>query len=181
VQVEQQFADGMGVLAVEVPGRLVGQQQRRLLDERARDGHSLPFAAGEFGRPVVESVCQSHALEQLPGVRLRVCGARVAVDQRGNQHVLQHRTLREKVVVLEDEADPPVPERGQLAVVQRERVRAVEPHCARGRSVERAEDVQQRALAGPGRPRHHDRVAAVQRERHAAQHGQRPGAGRVLL
>ena len=51
---------------------------------------------------------------------------------------------------LEDEADLAVAERGQLALAHRRQRLAVEPDLARGRPVERAEDVQQRALADPG-------------------------------
>ena len=44
--------------AVEIAGRFVGQQQRRLADQGAGDGDALPFAAGEFGGAMVESLRQ---------------------------------------------------------------------------------------------------------------------------
>ena len=67
VQVEQQLADGLGGVAVEVAGRLVGQQQDRLVDQRPGDGHALPLAAGQLGRAVVEPAGQADAVEQLTG------------------------------------------------------------------------------------------------------------------
>ena len=45
-----------GRLAVEVAGRLVGEHDVRLGDQRAGDRHPLLLAAGELGRPVAEPV-----------------------------------------------------------------------------------------------------------------------------
>ena len=68
-------------------------------------------------------------------------------DQRRDQDVLQHAALRQQVVILEHEPDVPVAERGQVRLRQGERVHAVERDRPAGRRVERAEDVEQRALA----------------------------------
>ena len=54
LQFQQQFGDRPGRRAIEIAGRLVGQQQRRLADQRPGDRHPLPFAAGKLGRPMVE-------------------------------------------------------------------------------------------------------------------------------
>ena len=56
---------------------------------------------------------------------------RVRRHERRHEDVLEHRALRQQVVVLEHEADVAVAERGQAAVVERERVLAVEQHGAR--------------------------------------------------
>ena len=48
--------------AVEVPGRLVGQQQRRPMDDGPGDGHPLLLAAAELVRPVPGAVAQAHAV-----------------------------------------------------------------------------------------------------------------------
>ena len=52
-------------LRVEVAGRLVGEQDRRVVDERARDRHALTLAAGQLVRPVVLAVAQLDLLERL--------------------------------------------------------------------------------------------------------------------
>ena len=46
VQLEQQRGDRVGRRAIEVAGRLVAQQQRRIADQRPRDGGALLLAAG---------------------------------------------------------------------------------------------------------------------------------------
>ena len=48
VQLAQQLHHRLAVLRVEVPGGLVGEQDRGLPDQRARHGHALLLAAGEL-------------------------------------------------------------------------------------------------------------------------------------
>src|SRR5262249_27375512 len=52
-----------GGLRVEIAGRLVGQDQLRVVDERARDGDPLLLAARELARLVVVPVGEAHDLE----------------------------------------------------------------------------------------------------------------------
>jgi hypothetical protein len=49
---------------VEVGRRLVGQHQRRVTDQRPRDGCALLFAARHLRRLVVNSMPESDELEQ---------------------------------------------------------------------------------------------------------------------
>ena len=48
------------VRRVEVAGRLVGQHDRRVVGERARDGDALLLAARELRRIVVRAIGQPH-------------------------------------------------------------------------------------------------------------------------
>ena len=48
---------------IEVGGRLVGDQQARLLDQRAGNRHTLALAAGKFVGPVLGAVGQSDTFE----------------------------------------------------------------------------------------------------------------------
>ena len=50
---------------VEVAGRLVGQQQRRLVDQRARDGDALLLAARQLIRMMLRAVGQADRVERL--------------------------------------------------------------------------------------------------------------------
>ena len=49
---------------VEVAGRLVGQNEVRVVNERTGDGDPLLLAAGKLGRPVAEPVPQTDHLRQ---------------------------------------------------------------------------------------------------------------------
>ncbi len=84
-------------------------------------------------------------------------------------------------MVLEDEADLPVAERGQLRLGQRGRVLAVEHHPAAAGRFQGADDAQQRALARAAGAENRQVLPAFQLQRHVAEHHQRLTAGGILL
>ena len=53
VQLLEQGDDLLGGAAVERAGRLVGEQDMRVVDQRAGDGHALLLSAGKLGRLMV--------------------------------------------------------------------------------------------------------------------------------
>ena len=56
-------------LRIEVAGGLVGEDERRLADDRARDGHALLLAAGEHARGIAAAPGEADALERLADAR----------------------------------------------------------------------------------------------------------------
>ena len=66
-QIHHRFA----VARVEVAGRFVGQEDRRLAGEGARDGDALLLAAGELARQMFRAMRHADALERF--VRERLC------------------------------------------------------------------------------------------------------------
>jgi hypothetical protein len=73
MQVVEQVEDGCAGDAVQVAGRLVGNQQRRVVDQSTRDRDALLFAAGQLGRQSIGAVAQADrtqeggsAVEQFP-------------------------------------------------------------------------------------------------------------------
>ena len=129
---------------------------------------------------MIEPRRQPHAIEQHPRASL-VVGRRAAVGDRWQEHILQHAALRQEMMILKDETDPATAKVGQLRLVEHERIFAVEPHAAGRRPIERADDVQQRALARSARPDHGQILAGRKRERHAAEHFERLRPRRELL
>src|SRR5215471_2260576 len=67
IQFLKHLQDFYARLRVEVAGRLVGEQQRRMVYQRAGDGDALLLAAGELRRLVIESVTQADPLQQTLG------------------------------------------------------------------------------------------------------------------
>ena len=65
------------VLRVQVRGRLVGQDDRRPLDDGARDGHALTLPAGQLGRPGIRPVGEPDPFER---VHHRLVAARRAAS-----------------------------------------------------------------------------------------------------
>ena len=56
-------------LGIEARRRLVDQQQRRVLDQRARDAHALALPARQPVGALVDVVAQAHAVEQRQRLR----------------------------------------------------------------------------------------------------------------
>ena len=78
----QLFEDGDDVgagLLIEIAGRLVGEDQRRVVDQRAGDGDALALAAGELVRTMLRALVQADALERFEA---RARGARRVTRRR---------------------------------------------------------------------------------------------------
>ena len=73
------FVAGAGV---EGAGRLVGEDDGRLVDEGARNGHALLLAAGQLVGPVVNALGQAHGVEGAGGLLAALVRRQAAVDQR---------------------------------------------------------------------------------------------------
>ena len=67
VDVAEQVHDLERQIGIEVAGRLVGQHEVRLVDERARDRHALLLAARQFLGQRVQAVLQADPLQHLVG------------------------------------------------------------------------------------------------------------------
>src|SRR5262249_34276790 len=102
-------------------------------------------------------------------------------DQRGNEHVLEHGTLGQEVVVLKDEADKAIAEIRQLGFRQGKRILTFQLHGPCRGPVERAQDVQERTLARARWPHHSQGLPAVQRKGNIPQYGEWTTACRVFL
>ena len=77
---------------------------------------------------------------------------RTAIHQHRQRHILHHVQHRDEVIKLIDQAHLPPAENGQMVLVLGIYVLAVHIHLAGGGPVHAAQNVQQRGLAGPGRP-----------------------------
>ena len=67
VQAAEQLDDLGAALGVECAGRLVGEQQGRLVGQRPGDGQPLPLAAGEHAGDGSRLVADAEQVEQVTG------------------------------------------------------------------------------------------------------------------
>ena len=70
VQLLEDAHDLFGRARVEVAGRLVGEEDGRIGDQRAGDGHALLLAAGELRRLVVLAAGEADAVRARPSAAL---------------------------------------------------------------------------------------------------------------
>src|SRR5579872_5663623 len=178
VELVEQVHERGRVPRVQVPGRLVAQQQARPVDQGPGDRHPLALPAGQRGGQRVKPVAEPDRVERVdrgpdPGA------ARGLVVQLGQQHVLQRGPVRQQVEGLEDEPDAAAAQRGPVPVAQPAGVHPVQQVAARGGGVEQPEQVQQRGLARARRTGHRHVVAFGDNQIGRAQrrHRRRPRIG----
>ena len=145
----EQLDDARAGVAVEIAGRLVGEEDARRVGERARDGDALLLAAGELRREVIEPVAEPDAREQLARAR---AGAAVAAQLERHLHVLERGERRDQLKALEDESNFLAAQPRALVLVHRGEVGVVEQHLAARRRVESGEQAEERRLAAARRP-----------------------------
>jgi hypothetical protein len=157
-----------GLPGVEIAGRLVGEDQRRVVRQRARDRHALPHPARELFRQLRLRIGQAERLQQAPRMRSRGPVVQPAQPADRDQHVVDRAELRQQEVELEDEADPRQAQRRHLPRRKPRRVPSLEQHLPFRRPVEQPQQVEQRGLAGAGGPGHRDEFPLPDGERDVA-------------
>ena len=148
-QTEEQSMNFLLGGAVQVAGRLVGQQHGGPVHQRTGDCHPLLLAARELRWLVGEPFGQSHHGEQLPG---RLTGFLFAPTRyQGRYHyILLGSEFRKQVVGLEDETQLPAAKGRELFLRHSQHRRPVYFQTARVRSHQGAQYLQQCGFTRPG-------------------------------
>ena len=76
-------------LAVEIAGRLVGEQHVGLGDDRAGDGDALLLAAGKLGRRMVPPVARARPCRARPSPPRAAAALVVAAIEQGQLDILE--------------------------------------------------------------------------------------------
>src|SRR5438067_8004696 len=149
VQLGEQLHHRLTVLRVEVPGRLVGEEDERIARDGAGDRHALLLAAGELAGHVACAVAHADAVEGVLDALLAI-GRRHSPVRERELDVLEDGQVADQVEALEDEADVAV---ADVRAVGRRQVLhrlGIEQVLTAGGRVEQAEDGQQGCLPRPG-------------------------------
>ena len=131
---------------VQIPGWLVGQQERGIAGEGARDGNALLFPSGEFPGSMVRAVTQSDLLKTRFGVGQRL-GAVHSPNAQRHAHVLLCREFRQKVMLLPDVSDFAISKRGELRFGEPGNILMLVVYRPFSGSVETTDEVQQRTFS----------------------------------
>jgi hypothetical protein len=147
VEAQKQVDDLVAGGRIEITRRFVGQEKRRIIPQRARDGHPLLFAPGKFRGPMVQSRAEADLIEQMgaPG------GIAAPGQPRREFDIFQRGEFREKMVGLKNESDGEVAPGRQFGPRPPVNRFALPAHLARVGLLEAAENLQQRAFARAGR------------------------------
>ncbi len=109
--------DLLGALAVEAAGRLVGEDERRVVGERPGDGDALALTARELLGALVEVAGEAEALEQFLGTGAHRPARQAAEPAHRDLDVVADGELGQQEVELEDEADRGEPQLRPLPLV----------------------------------------------------------------
>src|ERR1039457_1623844 len=152
----------LGRLRVEVARRLVGEQDRRVVDQGAGHRHALLLAAGELVGMVARALGEAEQGQRFAHLA-GAAGPLTRVEER-QRDVLGRTRARQQVEALEHEADPKAADARQRGLVQAGDVDPVEEVLAGGGLVETADDVHEGGLSRPRGSNDGDELAALDRQ-----------------
>jgi len=104
VDLFEEADDFKGELGIEISRRFIGQDNRRVVDDGASDGHSLLLAVRERGRIFPDfgmEVDHPQGIKHLPAELF----ASQAENLEGDGHIVENFFMKEKAEILEDNAD----------------------------------------------------------------------------
>ena len=171
--VAQQGEHVAGGRGVEGAGRLVGEHDGGVGDQRPGDRDPLLLAAGQRAREVPAAVAEADPVEQVADP---VAVRPVAGQAQREADVLLGGEVGHQVEALEDEADPLAAQPGAVVLVPVGDVLAVDEDPAVGRPLEAGRAVEERRLAGAGRAHDGGEGAGREGEVDTGERGDRAGS-----
>src|SRR5262245_14251645 len=181
VEVAEEAHDIGGGFTIERPGRLIGQQQLWIVDERARNGNPLLLAARELLGMMREAVTETHLLEPPLSLEIGISGPRPRIGQR-QHHLAQRGRAGKQVELLKNKADGPVPEIGHGVTRQRADALTVDLNRTSAWHIEGTQQVHHGRFAGTRRSHDGDKLTLFDVEGHAGKgaHGLLAGCVELL-
>src|SRR5438552_1298704 len=164
----QQFHDLVAARCVEIAGRLIGEKHQGIGDNGARDGDALLLAAGKLRRGVMLAALDADEPQGLAGALMALAPGRAAIDER-QFDILDRGGAGEEIVALEDEAKKIAPEQSALVAGEGSDIGAAKEIATARWSIEAAEDIHRRRLAGARRTHDGNKFAARDGEVDAGQ------------
>ena len=162
---------------VKVAGRFVREDDRRILHDRAGDGHALLLPAGQGIRPPQAEFRHPHGGKCRLDAPSDLFFILHPDKPQGVGDVLLHAFLRDQVVVLENVADLTVPERVRILPD----VLPVYREAPAGKTVETADGVQERRLPAAAAAENGDHARIRQFQCDLVQHVDRVGLPLIVI
>ena len=150
----------VGVLGVEVAGRLIGKDDFGVVYHGAGDGNPLPFPAGKFGGEVAGSFQHPHVVQKAAGPFQRLF-FRSARHKRRQHHIFERRKIFEQVMKLKNKPNVLFAVCRQGSLPQRGNFEPVDQHRPRIRLIQPAQNVEEGALAAATLPAYRNGCATL--------------------
>ena len=158
IQFSQQGEQGFPGMRIQISRRLVREDQVRVVNECACDGHPLLFPPRQFTGFVMQAVFQADLRQQRAGFFDTLCDWSF-LHQAGEVGVFEGRKFRQEVMKLKHEPDAPVSKPGQLLFRQTEDILGFIAHGASRRSIKGSQNMEQGAFPCSRRSKHGQKFA----------------------
>src|SRR5712692_4343129 len=168
IQVLENLHDLDRGAAVEISGGLVGQQNRRLVHQRARNGHALLLPTGHLRWKMLRAIRKPNHGQRF-GSSLGAFRLRNSRIQRRQFHILERRRSRQQVESLKNKSNLLIANQRQGFLVVLRNVNAFQQVAPGARFVQASQDVHERGLAAAAGAHNGHELAARNFQAHAAQ------------
>jgi hypothetical protein len=165
----KQFESAPGILAVQVSGRLIGQDDTWIVREGTRDGHPLLFATGKMAARPFRLFPETDFVEEKLRTLDHFRFAQLIQAPHRDHYVFLRGKIFEEKMELEDESEEFIPLSRQRVVHQMGDVFILDAHLPAIGLIEEAKNVEERAFAAAGWAYNGVDRAALELERDAAQ------------
>ena len=176
----QQIDDLFAGLEVEIAGRLVREDDGRVIGQRARDRHPLLLASREFERFVPDAVAEAHQAQQFGALVHGVLRAHPGEHHR-QRAVFERGHDWDQIERLKDVANLAAPQPCEFIGVEARNVHLVNIDFATAGFVEPADHVEEGRFPRAGRPHDRDILAGANLDADALEGLQRLLAHGVFL
>ena len=157
-----------GGIGVECAGRLVGQEDIRVVDERTGYGNALHLAAGHLVRLLLKLIAKADLLQSLGRAAAALLRSNAGERER-KLNVCEHRLVRNEVIRLEHEAYRVVAVAVPVGIGIIFCGAPVYDQVAGAVLVKPADNVQKRGLAAAGMTQYCDEFVLAELKVHALQ------------
>eukprot|EP00659_Diplonema_papillatum_P000289 gene290-411_t len=159
VEFEQQVADALAGMAVEVAGGFIGKQHVRFGSKRPGNRYPLLLTPRELARRVGETLAQADTLQQVFGA---LAGVLATVQLQGQHHVFQRVEAVEQLEGLEHKPHVLGADACTLVFVEGTQGLAGEGDFATAGQVEAGQQAEEGGFAGTGGADDSQAIALVQ-------------------
>ncbi len=153
---------------IQIPRRLIGENNFRIIDERPCDGDSLFLSTRELIGEILRAVGHIHRSERRSDTRIIILQHLIIIEE-WKLHIFKHRRLRQEIERLKHKTDFLIPKYRQLIIVEFTDILPIEEILATRRSVEEPEYLHKRRFPRSRRPHNRNKFTGFNTETHAIQ------------
>ena len=136
---------------IQIAGRLIRQENDRIIDQGPGNGDALLLPAGKLRRLMIQTVAQAHLNKQFPGKPIPFLARNFAgIIRQRHDHIVQGAGARQQIKGLEDKAKFLVTQVSQGVGGQDGDILTIQPEFSGGGTVEASQDIQESGFAGAG-------------------------------